>query len=92
MRQKLMKIGLACGGAGLLGIAVVLVSGTAYPEPLFRALAPLSLLLICAAVPPLAAAWLLNIRREWKSENHLTALLWVGGGGLLVLLQLCRLF
>ena len=91
MLQKLTKIGLVCGGSGLLGIAVVLISGTAYPAPLFRALAPLSLLLICAALPPLAGAWVLTVCREWRSHNRIPAAIWIAAGLLLCLRALYRI-
>ena len=91
MTQKLMKTGLVCAGSGLFTLAALLISGAAYPDPLFRALAPLSILLLFASLPLLAGAWVLTIRREWKAHNRRLALISMAAGLLLCLYELSRI-
>lgn len=88
--KTLTKTAVVCGGAGLLGLFILLLSGAAYPDTLFRVLAPLSLLLCFAALPPLFGAWVLTIRRAWTSGSVGFALLWLVGGLLLLLKQFLR--
>lgn len=74
MEKKLYKLAVLLCVLGFLALAVVLLSGTAYPEMLFRVLAPVGLLLIVAALVLYACAWILSIKKAVKSKDCL----WLG--------------
>lgn len=60
---------------GLLSIAVVMISGTAYPDILFQMLPPIGLLLILALLGLYALDWTFSMKKEVKSKNYLGAAL-----------------
>ncbi len=91
MLKKLILIGSVCGGLALLGLALIFLSGASYPDLMFRILSPLSLLLAFAAIPFLAASWVLVILKELRAKSYLLAALWLLGGLLLILRQLWRI-
>lgn len=92
MLKRCKKIGLVCGISGLLGLVVILATGTAHPDLMFRILVPLSLLLIFVSLPFLAVCWVLTIRNEIKAKHYLIAALWGALGCLLLLWELSRIF
>ncbi len=91
MRKKLVMAGALFCGLGLLGLAVLFVSGTAYPDTLFNLLTPVSLLLLIIAIPFFAVAWIMTIHREIQEKHHGIAALWAISGLLLMIYELCRI-
>lgn len=74
LERKLYKLAVLTCVAGLLSIAVVIVSGTAYPEILFQVLAPVGLLLIFVSLALYGFVWVLSMKKSIKPKDHL----WVG--------------
>ena len=91
MRNKLTILGLLCGVSGFLGIAVIWMTGASAPERLFQIGAPVSLLLLAAALLLLSAAWILTIWKELQEKHYFLAALWAFSGLLLILLELRRI-
>ncbi len=91
MRKTLIWISFSCAALGLLGLGTLYVLGAAHPAPLFQLLAPLSLLLLFAALPFLAVSWILTICQEIRGKNYGIAALWVLFGLLLIVWELRRI-
>ena len=85
LERKLYRLAVLTCVMGLLSIAVVIVSGTAYPEILFQVLAPIGLLLIFVSLVLYVFAWVLSVKKAIKSKDYL----WVG---LLLLVGIILLF
>lgn len=75
MGTKLYKFAVLTSALGLLSIAVVMLSGAAYPDMLFQVLTPVGLLLIFASLGLYALDWIFSIKREMKSKNYLCTIL-----------------
>lgn len=75
MARKLYKLAVIAGVPGLLSIAAVMISGTAYPDMMFQILTPIGLLLIFVSAALFALAWVFSIKKEMKSKNYLYAAL-----------------
>lgn len=75
MGTKLYKFAVLTSVLGLLSIAVVMISGTAYPDILFQVLTPVGLLLIFASLGLYALDWIFSMKKEVKSKNYLYAAL-----------------
>lgn len=91
MLQTFKKISFVCAVLGLLGFAVIWLTGTAYPNFMFQILAPVSLLLVFAALPFMLVSWILTIRKEIQAKNYLIAALWGISGLLLVAFEFRRI-
>lgn len=91
MIKKLVKIGSFFALFGLLGLGIVFVTGASYPDLMFKILVPVSLLLLFAALPLIAASWVLTIYQEVKAKNYLIAALLGGSGLFLILYELRRI-
>lgn len=80
MERKLFRFAVIVSVLGLLSIAAVMISGTAYPDMMFQILAPIGLLLMFVSLPLYVLAWVFSIKKEMKSKNYLyaTLLLLVG--------------
>ena len=80
MERKLCRFAVIISALGLLSIAAVMISGTAYPDMMFQILSPIGLLLMFVSLPLYALAWVFSIKKEMKSKNYLyaTLLLLVG--------------
>lgn len=72
---KLYKFAILTSVLGLLSIAVVMISGTAYPDILFQMLTPIGLLLVLASLGLYALDWIFSMKKEVKSKNYLSAAL-----------------
>lgn len=75
MGRKLYRLAILTSVLGLLSIAVVIISGTAYPDMLFQVLTPVGLLLIFVSLGLYAFDWIFSIKKEMKSKNYLYAAL-----------------
>ena len=75
MERKFFRFAVIVSVLGLLSIAAVMISGTAYPDMMFQILAPIGLLLMFASLPLYALAWVFLIKKEMKSKNYLYAAL-----------------
>ena len=75
MERKLFRFAVIVSVLGLLSIAAVMISGTAYPDMMFQILAPIGLLLMFVSLPLYALAWVFSIKKEVKSKNYLYAAL-----------------
>lgn len=75
MKRKLYKFAVLTSALGLLSIAVVIISGTAYPDKLFQVLTPIGLLLIFISLGLYTFDWIFSIKKEMKSKNYLLAAL-----------------
>lgn len=71
MGTKLYRFAVLTSVLGLLSIAVVMLSGTAYPDMLFQILTPIGLLLIFVSLGLYALDWVFSIKKEMKSKNYL---------------------
>lgn len=75
MGTKLYKFAVLTSVLGLLSIAVVMISKTAYPDMLFQVLTPVGLLLLFASLGLYALDWVFSMKKEVKSKNYLCAAL-----------------
>ena len=91
MLKKLTKIGFFCAAFGVLGLVIILIAGPALSNVVFNLLAACSLFLIFAALPFMAASWMLTIHREIKGKHYLIAALWGLLGLVLILRALWRI-
>lgn len=77
MGTRLYKFAVLVSIMGLLSIAVVMISKTAYPDLLFQILTPIGLLLIFISLGLYALDWIFSIKKEVKSRNYLSAALFL---------------
>lgn len=75
MGTRLYKFAVLTSVLGLLSIAIVMISKTAYPDMLFQVLTPVGLLLIFASLGLYALDWVFSMKKEVKSKNYLYAAL-----------------
>lgn len=75
LERKLYKSALLTGVMGLLLIAVVLISKTAYPNKIFQVLAPIALLLIFISFGLSVLSWIFSLKKEIKLKNYPYAIL-----------------
>ena len=75
MATSLYKFAVLTSVLGLLSIAIVMISKTAYPDMLFQVLTPVGLLLIFASLGLYALDWVFSMKKEVKSKNYLYAAL-----------------
>ncbi len=88
MKKALIhKFALIAAAIGLLIIFVVILSGTAYPNMLFRIGAPLGLAFIFASVLLLLICWLWEIHDGIKGRQYLWAII-IAVLGLIVIVQM----
>lgn len=77
LERKFYKFALLISMSGLLLIAVVLLSKSAYPDVLFRFLLPAALLLIFVSFGLFVLAWICLMKRKLKEKSYLTAVLFL---------------
>lgn len=75
MERKFYKFALLTSMSGLLLIAVVLISKSAYPDVLFQFLSPIALLLMFVSFILFVLAWICLMKRKWNEKSYLTAVL-----------------
>lgn len=75
MERKLYRFAVLTSVLGLLSIAVVMISGTAYPDMVFQILTPIGLLLIFISLCLYALDWIFSIKKEMNAKNYLYAAL-----------------
>lgn len=91
MGKKLYKFAALISILGLLCIAVVMISGTAYPDILFQVLAPIGLLLMFVSLGLYVLAWIFSIKKEMKSKNYLYAAILLLVGMIVIVPMVSRL-
>lgn len=91
MGKKLYRFAVLISILGLLCIAVVMISGTAYPDILFQVLAPLGLLLMFVSLGLYVLAWIFSIKKEMKSKNYLYVALLLLVGIIVIVRMVSRL-
>lgn len=69
MKQHLDRAKIACAILGLAVLLMVIVSGAAYPSPVFRFGAPLGLGLIALALVLMAAEWVWDMRNAVRQRQ-----------------------
>ena len=86
--NRITKIAMSTSFLSLLLIVVVIVSGVAYPNPLFNYGAGLGIVLLFGSIALFAAGWISDLRTATKQKD------WLGIGILLLaaVLFLCSFF
>lgn len=91
MKKNLVqKLAMLSAAIGLLVIFVVILSGAAWPDALFRIGAPLGLAFIIISVVLFAISWILEIHSGIKSKNYVGAIVVAVLGLLVIVLALVR--
>ena len=85
------KCALISAAIGLITIFVVLLSGAAYPDMLFRIGAPLGLAFVFASVILQFISWLWEIHNGVKSKQYLWTIIIVVLGLLVIVRMLLRI-
>lgn len=83
--EKYYKIATRIGLMGLVLLAIVILSNSAYPSMVFRILAPLGLLLVFISVGLCGISWLLGFKESIKKKDYISAVIIIVTGVLFIL-------
>lgn len=90
-KSVILKLALLSAAIGLLIVFVVILSGTAYPNMLFRIGAPLGLVLIFVSVLLQFIHWLWEIHDGIKGKQYLWAIIIAVLGCIVIVRVLMRI-
>lgn len=85
-KKMVWRLALASAAVGLMILLAVVLSGSAYPQLLFRVGAPVGLVFVFAGILLLFISWLWEIRSGIKEKRYLWAAL-VAILGLIVIIR-----
>lgn len=85
-KKMVWRLALASAAVGLMILLAVVLSGSAYPQLLFRVGAPVGLVFVFAGILLLFISWLWEIRNGIKEKRYLWAAL-VAILGLIVIIR-----
>lgn len=89
-KNLVQKLAVLSAAVGLIVIFVVILSGAAYPDALFRIGAPLGLAFVAVSIVLFAISWILEIHNGIKSKNYVWAIVAAALGLLVIVLALVR--
>lgn len=88
--KRMYSLGISVGAFGIILLLILIVSGAAYPDTVFRVLAPTGLLLVFAGLLISGISWLLMIKEKVINKSYKDAGAIFLGGMIIILIPIIK--
>lgn len=75
INRKIFTGGIVLGGVGVLILLALVLANVGYPNPFFRILMPIGVLLVCLSLIVVAVNWIITIKNAVVKRRYVEAIL-----------------